>query len=76
LSFGYFKLCVRLSIASSPEHWTPEQANTVDEFLGDIENAIRKKYQTQILTHQLYELYRKEQYCGKNGRKMIFKQHL
>jgi len=43
-----------------PKHWTPEQANAVVEFLGDIEIAIRKKYQTRILNHQLYELNRVE----------------
>lgn len=43
-----------------PKHWTPEQANAVIEFLGDIEIAIRKKYQTRILQHQLYELNRLE----------------
>jgi hypothetical protein len=43
-----------------PKHWTPEQADAVVEFLGDIEIAIRKKYQTRILNHQLYELNRVE----------------
>jgi hypothetical protein len=41
-----------------PKHWTPEQANAVVEFLGDIEVVIRKEYQTRILDHQLYELNR------------------
>ena len=43
-----------------PKHWTPEQADAVVEFLGDIEIAIRNKYQTRILNHQLYELNRVE----------------
>jgi len=44
-----------------PKHWTPEQANAVAEFLGDIEIAIRKKYQVRIMAHELSELYRQEQ---------------
>ena len=44
-----------------PKHWTPEQANAVVEFLGDIEIAIRKKYQARILAQQLSELYQEEQ---------------
>ena len=48
-----------------PKHWTPEQADAVAEFLGDIEIAIRKKYQTRILDHQLYELNRVEQLQAK-----------
>ncbi len=43
-----------------PKHWTPEQANAVVEFLGDIEVAIRKKYQVRIMSHQLFELNREE----------------
>ena len=33
-----------------PKHWTPEQANAVVEFLGDIEVAIRKKYQVLLIS--------------------------
>ena len=43
-----------------PQHWTPDQANAVVEFLSEIEIAIRKKYQTRILEHQLSELHREE----------------
>ena len=41
-----------------PKYWTPDQANAVVEFLGDIEVAIHKEYQTRILDQQLYELNR------------------
>jgi|GEM_PF-5691431 len=44
-----------------PKHWTPEQANAVAEFLGDIEIVIRKKYQVRIMAHQLSELCSEEQ---------------
>jgi len=52
-----------------PKHWTPEQANAVLEFMGDIEIAIRKKYQIKIMAHELFELNRKEsfEYREKNG---------
>jgi len=45
-----------------PKHWTPEQANAVLEFIGDIEITIRKKYQVRIMAHQLYELNREESF--------------
>ena len=44
-----------------PKHWTPEQAQSVIEFVTDIEIAIRKEYQTKIMAHELSELYRQEQ---------------
>ena len=44
-----------------PKHWTPEQAQSVIEFVTDIEIAIRKKYQTKIMAYELSELYRQEQ---------------
>ncbi len=43
-----------------PKHWTPEQAQSVIEFVTDIELAIRKEYQTKIMAHELSELYRQE----------------
>jgi len=44
-----------------PKYWTPEQAQSVIEFVTDIEIAIRKEYQTKIMAHELSELYRQEQ---------------
>jgi len=44
-----------------PKHWTPEQAQSVIEFVTDIEIAIRKEYQTKIMAYELSELYRQEQ---------------
>jgi len=43
-----------------PNAWTPEQANAVAEFLGDMEIAIRKKYQVRIMAQQLSALCREE----------------
>ena len=45
-----------------PKHWTPEQAQSVIEFVTDIEIAIRKEYQTKIIAHQLFELNREESF--------------
>ena len=39
-----------------PDYWTAEQATAVIEFIEDIEAAIRKKYQSQIMAQQLSEL--------------------
>ena len=36
-----------------PKHWTPEQAQSVIEFVTDIEIAIRKEYQTKIMAYVL-----------------------
>ncbi len=44
-----------------PKYWTPEQAQSVIEFVTDIELAIRKEYQTKIMAYELSELYRQEQ---------------
>ena len=44
-----------------PKHWTPEQAQSVIEFVTNIEIAIRKEYQTKIMAYELSELYRQEQ---------------
>ncbi len=44
-----------------PKNWTPEQAQSVVEFIMNIEIAIRKEYQTKIMAHELSELYRQEQ---------------
>ena len=44
-----------------PKHWTPEQAQSVIEFITDIEIAIRKEYQTKIMAYELSELSRQEQ---------------
>ena len=43
-----------------PKYWTPEQAQSVIEFITGIEIAIRKEYQTKIMAHELSELYRQE----------------
>jgi uncharacterized protein YktA (UPF0223 family) len=43
-----------------PKHWTPEQAQSVIEFVTDIEIALRKEYQTKIMAYELSELYRQE----------------
>ena len=48
-----------------PKYWTPEQANAVAEFLGEMEIAIRKKHQARILAQQLSELYREERTTDK-----------
>lgn len=44
-----------------PKHWTPEQAQSVIEFVTDLEIALRKEYQTKIMAYELSELYRQEQ---------------
>ena len=43
-----------------PDYWTAEQATAVIEFIEDIEMAIRKKYQSQIMAQQLSELCHEE----------------
>lgn len=44
-----------------PDYWTPEQATAVIEFIEDVEAAIRKKYQSQIMAQQLSELCDEEE---------------
>ncbi len=51
-----------------PKHWTPEQAQSIIEFVTNIEIAIRKEYQTKIMAYELSELYRQEQ-TGYDGEK-------
>lgn len=44
-----------------PDYWTAEQATAVIEFIEDIEAAIRKKYQSQIMAQHLSELCNEEE---------------
>ncbi len=44
-----------------PDYWTPEQATAVIEFIEDVEAAIRKKYQSQIMAQQLSDLCHEEE---------------
>ena len=44
-----------------PKHWTPEQAEAVADFIGDLEFVIRRQYQVKILDHQLRQMKREQQ---------------
>ena len=50
-----------------PKNWTPKQAESVADFISDLEFAIRKQYQTKILNYQLTELKREENKTNKNN---------